>query len=62
MEYKSTSSKFMLQTQTKYRISKYKLACKDFYLEKSVISQKIYSAKVSHCQNSNITEVSIVLI
>ena len=65
MDYKNISSKFTLQTQKKYvKIPKYKLAYKDSYHEIFLFSHpsKIYSAKVSYCQHSDIREVSIALV
>ena len=65
MEYKYISSKLTLHRQTKYRNTKYtNLLTRTFTMGYffSVIGQKAYTAKMSHCQNSNIREVSIALV
>ena len=65
MEYKNISSKFTLQTQTKYKNAKtgtclQELLSWDVSFQASV--KKLYTAKVSYGQNSDIREVSIALV
>ena len=62
VEYKNISSKFTLQTQTKYKNTKTQNCLQELLAWISAISQKIFSAKVSCCQNSDIREVSIALV
>ena len=67
MEYKYISSKFTLQTQTKYKNTKIQTCLHGFLpwyisFQSSVKKKNFYNAKVSHCQNSDIREVSIALI
>ena len=52
-------SKFMLQTQTKYKNTKIE-TCLQGLLPRFIL--KIYSTKVSYCQNSDIKEVCITLV
>ena len=59
MEGKSVSSKFTLQTETKYKHTKIQ-TCLQSLLPWGML--KIYCAKVSYCQNSDIREVSIALV
>ena len=58
MEDKNIFSKFTLETQTKYKNTKIKLAYKVFYHE---VCWKISSAEVSYAQNSDIREAVIAL-
>ena len=64
MEYKYISSKFTLQTQTKYKNTKIQTCLHGLFLysHQSKKKKKNYNAKVSHCQNSDIREVSIALV
>ena len=65
MEDKNISSKFTLQTQTKYKNTKIKTYLQGLLTMRYVFSvnnQKTYSAKVSYCQNSEIREVSIAWV
>ena len=55
MENKNISLKFILQAQAKYKTFTMRYVF-------SVTNQKIYSAKVSYSQNSDIREVSIALV
>ena len=59
MEGKNISSKFTLQTQTKYEHTKIQ-SCLQSLLTWGML--KIYCAKVSYCQHSDIREVSIALV
>ena len=64
MEFKIISSKFMLQIKTKYKNTKIQTFSQgllpwDVF---SDISQKIYFAKVSYCQNSDAREVIVALV
>ena len=60
MEDKNIFSKFTLQTQAKVKNTKIQnTKYKAFYHE---YVENIYSAKVSHCQNSDIREVIIALV
>ena len=57
MEFKNISSKFTLQTQAKRKKTKIQTCLEELLQWVSVISQKIYFAKVSCCENSDIREV-----
>ena len=59
MKDKNIFSKFTLQAQTKYENTKIQ-ACLEGLWPFGML--KIYSAKVFHCQNSDISEVSIALV
>ena len=59
MKDKNIFSKFTLQAQTKYENTKIP-ACLEGLWPFGML--KIYSAKVFHCQNSDISEVSIALV
>ena len=54
MEYKNISSKFTLQTHTKYKNTKIQTCLHEIFL----LSQKIYTGRVSYCQNADIREVA----
>ena len=58
MEDKNIFSKFMLQTQTKYKNTKIQTCLQGFYHE---VCWKIYLTEVSYSQNSDIREVIIAL-
>ena len=59
MEDKNIFSKFTLQTQAKYKNTKIQISLQDVL---PWVCWKIYSAKVSDCQNSDIREVIIALV
>ena len=54
MEYKNISSKFTLQPQTKYKNTEMETCLQGLLPRDIKKNQKIYSAKVSYCQNSDI--------
>ena len=65
MEYKNISSRFTLQTQAKYKNTKIRTCLQGLLpwdMSFSGIRQKLYSAKVSYCQNSDIRDVNIALV
>ena len=64
MEYKNISSKFTLQVKTKYIETRIQTFFEGLlpWVAFSDMSQKIHSAKVSYCQNSDIRELSIALV
>ena len=59
MEDKNIFSKFTLQTQAKYKNTKIQISLQGLL---PWVCWKIYSAKVSYCQNSDIREVIIALV
>ena len=60
MEDKNISSKFTLQTRTKYKNIKIQ-TCLQSLLPWGML-KKIYSANVSYCQNSEMREMGIALV
>ena len=54
MEYKNISSKFTLEPQTKYKNTEMETCLQGLLPRDIKKNQKIYSAKVSYCQNSDI--------
>ena len=59
MEDKNIFSKFTLQTQVKYKNTKIQISLQGLL---PWVRWKIYSAKVSYCQNSDIREETIALV
>ena len=59
MEDKNIFWTFMLQTQAKYKITKIHISLQGLL---PWVCWKIYSAKVSGCQNSGIRDVIIALV
>ena len=55
MEYKNISSKFTLEPQTKYKNTEMETCLQGLLPRDIKKNQKIYSAKVSYCQNSDIS-------
>ena len=61
MKYKNISSKFTLQTHAKNKNTKVQTCLHKIFLL-SHQSVKKHTTRVSYCQNSNISEVSIALV